>query len=274
MLPEEIKKEIQKQLSAVLQEGKQIDIDGIAEDAFGHSGGALVEAWLKQRLAENGWAVYYPNEFLSELFMRIGKDEKRILQKISENWWGSLLLTRKQIEEFLAGQPVTRWQQEGADLVILYGSDIFRESENVILLNAKSHNILRKSRAPNIMSAQRLLEFLHETIVRKDYKEKLEKLQLWFVGVGYHFIDSKARILEINIKDLFRLDTSQVPQINFDAAIQIQWHVSEMVEKEQTKVEFIQNLSATFLQQWRKHSQGKERKYSKLVSDITDALSK
>jgi len=271
MGPEDIRKEIEKQFEAILRNGKQLTIE-VEEDAYGHLAGTRVEEWVRQRLTEQNWQIFYPNTFLEKLFSKIGKDEDRIKRALSENWWGSLLATRGQIIDFLNNRPIGRWQQEAGDLILFYGDDILN-SEKAILLNVKSHNISRKSRPPNIMSAQRLLEFLYEIVVQKRFDDRLDKVQLWFVGVGYMVEKSIANVQEVNLKDLFKLDTSRIPQINFDAAIQIQWHVKDMVEIKQTKKEFIKNLAKTFLEQWRRHAQGKEQKYAKLVQGIEKALS-
>ena len=62
--------------------------------------------------------------------------------------------------------------------------------------------------------------------------------------------------------------------INFDAAIQIQWHVKDMTEIEQTKLQFIERLANSFILQWRNHDMRKSEKYEKLVKDINEELKK
>jgi hypothetical protein len=273
--PEEIKALVAQEFVVIRRETKELEVPGLLEDALGHAAGTRMEGWvnerLKQRLREKGLQVYYPNEFLFEIFKQIGKDEKLIKAKIQENWWGSLIFTRKHISEFMQDKRVTPWQQEGADLILFYGNEIVKHSEFIILLNVKSHNIDRASRPPNIISAQRVLKFLHEIIVKKGYEDKLERLQYWILGVNWKFVDSKAIIQDVQLKDLFKLDVSKI-EINFDAAIQIQWHVKDMVEKEQTRVEFITQLTNRFLTKWQKHSQGKTRRYEKLVLQINSIL--
>jgi len=271
--PEEIKERIKEQFASILKAGQETEISGIEEDSYGHSAGTPFEEWVKSRLTDNGWIVYYPNEFVVKLCQRIDR-RQNLIEVLRENWWSSLLVRREQINDCIAGKRVGRWQQEGADLVLLYGDDLLRDSESVILLNVKSHNIIRKSRPPNIMSGQRLLQFFHEILVKRGYKTKLERLEIWFIGIGYVVENSNALIQEVYVKDLFKLDASKIPQINFDAAIQIQWHVKDMVEKDQSKTEFIRDLCKTFLMQWKKHAKNKEEKYIKLVTEIDQILSK
>ena len=272
MTTKKIRQEIEEHLRAMLKEGKGLTIK-VDEDAYGHLAGTRVEEWMRQRLIKKNWQVFYPNTFLEKVFRRVGRDRQKIEKIINENWWGSLLVTRRQIFDFLDGKHIGRWQQEAADLVLFYENDILKDSENVVLLNVKSHNISRESRPPNIMSAQRLLEFLHKIVVQKGFDGQLEKVQLWFLGVGYISKKSIGTIQEVHLKDLFKLDISEIPQINFDAAIQIQWHVKDMIEIKQSKKEFVRNLAKTFLDQWREHAKGKGEKYTKLVKDIEEALS-
>ncbi|MBI4017098.1 MAG: HincII family type II restriction endonuclease [Candidatus Aenigmarchaeota archaeon] len=270
---DKIKREVTKQLKLELSKGAVIK--GLNKaDAYGHEAGMPFEEWVKEFLLKNKWKVFFPNEFIEENLQIIGQDEEKIEEFLDSTWWSSLLRTKQQIKDFLVNKPVKRWQQEGADLVLFYGKDMKSDFEKVILINVKSHEISRLSRAPNIMSAQRLLEFCHEIISREDYQELLKKLDLWFMGIYWENHSSGAIIKEAHIKDLFKLDIKQIPQINFDAAIQIQWHVKEMVEKEQTKEQFIGDLADSFLEQWQHHSQQKQSKYELLVSHIKEKLSR
>lgn len=267
---EEIKKEIIKEFGKLLK--KEQIIHGIkAHDAYGHSAGTPMEEWVKTKLKEAGWEVYYPNEFLTKIFEKIGKNQKKIEKYRNNIWWGKLLIIKTQIKDFIDGKHLHRWQQEGADLVLIR-RDFFKDAEKIMLLNVKSHNIGRASRDPNIMSGQRLLIFLHELIQKEEVEELLKNINLFFIGVDYKVSGDNGIIEGVQVKDLYKLDTSKIPQINFDAAIQIQWHVKDMVEIEQTKAQFIKRLAKTFKNRWDKHSKHKSEKYEKLVEDIQTIL--
>ncbi|MCW1311456.1 MAG: HincII family type II restriction endonuclease [Candidatus Aenigmatarchaeota archaeon] len=270
---DEIKAKVVKQIEKEIS-SKRIIIKEIARaDVYGHEAGMPFEEWVKSFLTRNKWQAFYPNEFIVKYFDCLEKSEETILKYLDDVWWSTLLVTKQQIINYLSGKQVNRWQQEGADLILFYGDNLCKDSEKVILINVKSHKISRASRPPNIMSAQRLLEFFHEIIIKKDYKKTLSKLDLWFLGIYWEASETGAIIKEAHIKDLFKLDISKIPQINFDAAIQIQWHVKDMIEKEQTRSEFIMNLAETFINQWKHHSTQKQQKYEKLVSDIRRKLS-
>lgn len=215
--------------------------------------------------------MYFPNEVVSEIFNSI-KDMSKIKEFLENTFWGKLLVTKKQFEDFEDNKPIRRWQQEGADLVLFYGKDLIKEPNKIILLNVKSHESSRKSRDSNIMSAQRLLEYLDYLINKSNGEELLNFTELWFVGVNYHTTEKGGKIVGIYVKDLFKLDTSLIPQINFDAAIQIQWHVENMIEKEQANKEFALNLSDEFIKRWEKHSKQKQNKYKILTDRIKKGL--
>jgi len=270
-----IRAKIEKAFSSLITERNQF-IPGITGSESGHAAGTPTESWVKDALNDMGINVFYPHEFLKDFFDNIdniGKDKLRVLNRIriskalTNVWWGSLLATKKQIESYIANGEVKPWQQCGADLIILDGKDI----EDIILVNVKSHNSTKESRAPNIMSAQRLLEELHALSIKKG-ASKLNKANIWFIGVTYSPDGTNGKIVNVTVKDLFKLDVSRIPQINFDAAIQIQWHVEDMVEKKQTKEEFTKELANSFLQQWKRHSIYKDKKYIQLVKEINDSL--
>jgi putative N-acetylmannosamine-6-phosphate epimerase len=92
--------------------------------------------------------------------------------------------------------------------------------------------------------------------------EVLDKVNLWFIGIYYRQSENHTIIEDVYIKDFFKLDVKKIPVINFDAAIQIQWHVKDMVEiEDQDKLTFIEKLADTFMEQWQGHVKGKQEKY-------------
>jgi len=267
MNPTQIRGQIVSEFEKTLQNVKARKIVGLSKsDAYGHEAGMPVESWAINVLRANGWKAYYPNEFLAEVFSGIGKDEIKITRALTNIWWAPLLVSRQQIKKFISGEVLGRWQQEGADIVLKYGASI----EQVILINVKSHESKRSSRPPNIMSAQRLIEFFHGILRRN--AEMINRVELWFLGVYYSASEKGAEASSVFIRDLFKLDTSQIPQINFDAAIQIQWHIEDMVEIQQSKPEFIKRLAETFITEWRTHSRSKTKKYEKLVGEISHLI--
>ena len=267
----QIRTSIEKLFAAVLKDNEKLEIVGnINEEAYGHTAGIPTEDWAKTRL-EAEFTIYYPNEILLEIF-KLFKNEKDIKNFLETVWWSKLLFTNQQLVDFLNEKEVKRWQQEGADLVLFYGKTIAEDSEKVILINVKAHNSLKESRPPNIMSAQRLLEFFNYTLLKSDSKRRLEQMELLFLGVDYTTAGDQATVNNIHIKDLFKLDVTEIPQINFDAAIQIQWHVKDMKEIKQTKKEFILKLSNEFIKRWNHHSSAKQEKYEELVKNIKSKL--
>ena len=272
--PMNIKKKIKLEFRNVLGNEERRKIEGFEKrDAYGHEAGMLLEEWVKSNLEKINWGgqsvyVYFPNEFLGAVFARIGKDRSRIEKVVQQVWWGPLLVSKKQIKEFMSGETVRRWQQEGADIILFHGRDLLKDMDDVILINVKSHDTSRMSRPPNIMSAQRLLQFFSNLLQEEYFTSKIDKVNLWFLGVSYTVTSGGAVANDVHVRDLFMLNLDKLPQINFDAAIQIQWHVKDMVEIEQDKLTFIESLADTFIEQWRNHSGKKEEKYTSLVGNI------
>lgn len=124
------------------------------------------------------------------------------------------------------------------------------------------------------MSAERLLKFFYSLLNRDDAYEMLEKVNLWFVGVSYDMTSTGAIASSVHIRDLFLLDLSKLPQINFDAAIQIQWHVKDMIEIAQDKFTFVEKLADTFMEQWQRHAKSKQEKYERLAKNLKDCIKK
>ena len=269
-----IRQKIEDAFANVVQNAERSKIRGFEKrDAYGHEAGMPIEEWVKGNLEKIDWCdrrvyAFFPNEFLNVIFSKIGKDRGRIEKVVQQAWWGPLLVSKKQIREFMSGKTVRRWQQEGADIVLFYGKDIIRDLDDVVLINVKSHDVSRMSRPPNIMSAQRLLVFLSVLLQTAYFVSKIDEVNLWFLGVYYTVTSEGGIANEVHLRDLFRLDLDKLPQINFDAAIQIQWHVKDMVEIDQDKLTFIESLADTFIEQWRTHSGRKEEKYESLVRTI------
>ena len=270
MLVNDIREKVEGFFSKLLDSDEE-QIISISSGSYGHATGDTIEALLLGHLQECGLDAYYTNQFVEEVFKLVGPNKNRLENYLDGIWWSKLpLYSTQQKKNFLNGKPVGSYQQAGADIVVFYGDDLYREPEKVILINAKSHSLDRKSRAPNIISAQRLLEFCRE-LLRSD--NDLEYAEYWFIGVNHKQInDRQAQVEDIIVKDLFKIDVSKITQINFDAAIQIQTHIEDMVEIEQTKAQFIKSLSSRFIQDWQHHRDKKEEKYVKLYDEINALL--
>lgn len=261
----EIRNKIEKSIQKSMKSEKLTFT--IKSGAYGHSAGDAVENLIKNILKNDGWDVYFTEEFIEKVFNKIGNDKNKINSFLDKMWWSDLpIYSKNQLNNYLKGKHIGGYQQAGADIVLFYGDDLRDEYEKIILINAKSHNIDRNSRAPNIISAQRLLEFCNKLLSSEN---KLKYAEYWFVGVNHISIGKNtAEIKSILIKDLFKINTNKITQINFDAAIQIQTHIKDMEEINQTKEEFIRKLSNLFIETWYKHSNQKTKKYEKLVNDI------
>lgn len=277
----EIRKIIEAKFEEILRDTEKRKIMQLKRrDAYGHEAGIPIEEWVKDCLEEIDWEihVYFPNVFLENFFSNIGNDENKLKEALQQTWWGfkfgrdRLLVTEKQVKDFVRGNPIGRWQQEAGDIVLFCGRDIIKDANDVILLNVKSHYIERRSRPPNIMSAERLLKFFNAFLNRDDAYKMLEKVNLWFIGVSYATSKDGTIVTNIHTRDLFLLDISELPQINFDAAIQMQWHVKDMVEIEQDRLSFVENLADTFMVQWKSHVKSKQERYGPIAENLKECI--
>lgn len=244
-------------------------------DTYGHEAGTQLEDWLKRKLEELDWDVnvYFPNELATSALRAIATNSREPETIFQSSWWGPLLVKKKQLTDFARGTPLQRWQQEAADIIIHYGADLFEGINDVVLLNVKSHSVARESRPPNIVSGQRLLEFLHGLLAHRNAALMLHKMNLWFVGIPWEFRPGVGGIVrDVHIRDLFKLDVTRIPQINFDAAIQIQWHVRDMIEIEQDKLTFVEKLVDTFTDRWQQHVRQKQSKYEPLARSLKERI--
>ncbi len=265
--------------------------DGEAPDfkilpGFGHSVGDQIEGWVLHQLRGTRWEVEVLRigDFLTLALRELypeqgGKTSSKSVGELTEEaygqiqqiaWWGSLLSTKSAIQEYFKTGAAGEWQQAGADLVLIDGGPIFDSDSDVFLLNVKSHDVSRSSRPPNIMSALRLLRFLARLLESENAESWLEQANLLFLAIDYD--GQTSRYSETHLKDLFRLDVPRIPQINFDAAIQIQWQVGDMKEIEQSKAEFIDRLLSRFLREWDRHREQKTRSFEELAARIVAKL--
>jgi len=178
--------------------------------------------------------AYWPHEFLNKLSDRhqiYGVDHVRV---VDDTWWAKLLLQgNPRLEAYRQTQGM------GADLILHYGEEL-EELDNVILVNVKSRNVERAGRDPNIISAFRLLDYFSSVAHQANPDDIFDKIRYWVLGFDY----KSGVIQNVHVKDLFRLDISRMPPINFDAALQIQWHVKDMVTlPEQTNREFVSRFT-------------------------------
>src|SRR5271157_2356897 len=121
MIPmlEMLRQRIEKEFDMILKDKGLSVIPGFGKaDAYGHEAGMPIEDWVKSVLTRINWgdlkvSVYFPNEFLTAIFSKIGKNEQSLWNTLHRTWWEPLLVSKKQVDQFMNGDTVARWQQEG-----------------------------------------------------------------------------------------------------------------------------------------------------------------
>ncbi|MFX1487230.1 MAG: HincII family type II restriction endonuclease [Promethearchaeota archaeon] len=224
----------------------------------GHSAGIFVRDRIKEILVKN-LNVLEPEEFLAQRLLpyraRLLKAANKsayinsLFAELGKQWWWKLCSRgKRKVRAYLENDaPLGYKQEDTPDLVI--------NGEAIVYVNIKSHNIAKTSRHPNIMSAKKILDLFDWIATQPDQHRKpiLENVQILFIGVSWYEQEDQIIFEEIEIRDFFCLDLSQIPTINFDAAIQIQWHVADMVELDPPppRLDFVREFVETLNQQWK-----------------------
>jgi hypothetical protein len=241
----------------------------------GHSAGIFVRDKIKEILAPH-LNVLEPQEFLARrllpyregLLKAANKSEyiNRLFAQLEGQWWWKLCSRgKRKVRAYLQDDvPLGYKQEDTPDLVI--------DDEDIIFLNIKSHNTAKKSRPPNIISAKKMLD-LFDWIASQPEADRsfiLENIQILFAGVSWYEQDGQIIFQDIKIRNLFCLDLSQIPTINFDAAIQIQWHVADMVELDppMPRLDFVREFIEMLNQRWKSFVHRRSQSYNQKTRNI------
>jgi hypothetical protein len=252
-------------------------VHGISRRVHGSAAGIPFEEWVVNALKSCKL-----NAFLQEGFVEYVVKELRELgfSSFIENivfektWWGSYVVSESQLKAALINEKPTVYQQSLADVIVFYGSDVTRDLNDVLIINVKSHDVSKLSRPPNIISALRVLEFGKDLLTKAQYyPDFIDKANIIFVGIYYSIKDNIGRIVDIYVKDFFKLDVNKMPPINFDAAIQIQWHVRDMVENSTIdRITFLENLAKKYLIEWQKFMRERTKDIENLINELNNLI--
>jgi len=276
MDPAEIRRRVEDHLSQFHGKPMGIKLGSVSDP--GYSVSQKVEDWVYDQLRKVEWQVdtLHVGEFLTKVLKEkypkgsAIKPESVDQQVKAKFWWGFLLSSRSAVLSFYETGKAKEWQQSGADLVLVQDPNRPDWMEHVVLLNVKSHNVVKKGRAPNIMSGERLLKFFNSLLTSPRRDSWISGANLWFVGIDYN---TETQTCErTHVKDLFMLDVDHIPQINFDAALQIQWHVSHMKEVRQSKEDFMRHFVERFETDWKRHAKTKSEEFEGLIESIRREL--
>lgn len=270
-----LRSEVESCFHSIIKDPKRRKIP-VSRRATGSASGLPFEPWARDILQDCGFSAFLQEEFIDTLVREMrksGYNDNKISYIIKEEtWWGmkDYMVSRKQLEAALKNTDIPTYQQSIADIVLFYGNDIVSDHNDIIIINVKSHDIDRESRDPNIISAKRVLEFFKDLSKKAvAYPDFIDKANLWFIGFYYKRYRNYSEIKEIYVKDLFKLDVTRIPVINFDAAIQIQWHVKNMIEKEDMdKLKFIESLAEEYLKRWQEFVQKRTQKLEETIHEL------
>jgi hypothetical protein len=245
----------------------------IPAGAAGSAAGLPFELWFISKISERiEYTVFSSIDFMKyivENFMNsMGLDKL-----IKTTWWSSLQqFTYEKIERIQRGEQ-PKLQQALGDIVIKYGQDL----NDIVLINVKATEVSGEKpvgRPPNIVSSLRLVKFLLEMFEKKTHL--IDKVNVWLIGFYYQpSRNNKVEIVRCYFFDLFKLDLEKAPKINFDAAIQIQWHLCDMKEiKDLTLAEFSSKLVNKCTTEWNAFIKRRDEKLKKLTQRLLKAIEK
>jgi len=269
---EEIRQNI-KELCLQINEfdEKNKPIITIPGGATGSAAGLPFEDWFRGILSKNTKdGVLGKLEFVKYI-MENYLCKTNLESLLKDTWWGKLQQFTHETIRRVEEREEPKLQQALGDIIVKYGDDL----NDVVLINVKATEINDNGpigRPPNIVSAFRLLEFLTELFDEKI--NLIDKVNVWLAGFYYIPIGSgKVRIEQSHYRDMFKLDLEKAPPINFDAAIQIQWHLGDMVEREkQTLDEFAKELGEKYLNEWKSFKKRRDEKMEKIVNKLFSAI--
>jgi hypothetical protein len=241
----------------------------------GHSAGIFVRDKIKEILGGH-MNVLEPQEFLARRLLPYREDFLKAANKsayinhlfaqLEGQWWWKLCSRgKRRVQAYLQDNaPLGYKQEDTPDLVI--------DQEDIVFLNIKSHNTAKMSRPPNIMSAKKILD-LFDWIASQAEADRsfiLENVQILFVGVSWYEQEGQIIFQEIKVRNFFCWDLSQIPIINFDAAIQIQWHVGDMVELDPPlpRLDFVREFVEMLNQRWKSFVQRRNQSYLRKTQNI------
>lgn len=242
---------------------------GISGRMTGHLGGDFIEEKSQEFLADLGAVrthVFLNNRiqelWTSKKFRSVGD----LMAYLDLQWWWQLnSRTLAQLKAYVIdGVALEYKQQDTSDLVVV-------RDGTVHLINVKSHDLGRESRAPNIISTNKVLEFYEwAASLPSDLKKKtLAEAEVYFLSVSWREEADGIALKGAYVRRLSRLDVSKIPQLNFDAALQIQWHVEAMVEKDQTPMAFARELALRTQTDFARHIKQKTTKFQRFADNLS-----
>jgi len=252
-------------------------VHGISRRAHGSAAGIPFEEWVVNALKSCKLNAFLQEGFIEYVVKELPKSvPSSSIENIvfEETWWGSYVVSESQLKAALKNGKPTVYQQSLADVIVFYGSDVSRDLNDVLIINVKSHDVNKQSRPPNIISALRVLEFGKDLLMKAQvYRCFIDKANIIFVGIYYSIEDNICHIKNIYVKDFFKLDVNKMPPINFDAAIQIQWHVGDMEENPDIdKITFLENLAKKYFIQWQKFMGERTKNIENLINELNKLI--
>jgi len=195
-----------------------------AGELSGHSAGAPIEAYVHEVLCGHvGSRCFKPHELLNKAFAARPdlSTYKERLQLLGGPGLGALLSRGvAPTEDWDPSNPFKEKQNDTADSIIVGDDVVNLRGTETILVDAKSHNVEKGSQPPNIMSAKKLAEALHLSVVEESLgATDAFNFDITYIGIEYQPESESLRIVDAKIVSLFKVDEPYVNpnlQIQFD----------------------------------------------------------
>lgn len=236
---------------------------------IGHGGGREVEKLCETFLKD--LKAVRTHVFLQAKLTELWNSGKfgtvaELMTFLRKHWWWKLnSRSEKRVKAaILHNRPLGEKQDDTADLVI-------EDAGKIRIVNVKSSNLDKDSMHPNIISASKVLTFFDwaSSLPAAERNQTLADAEVYFLSVYWHEDGNKMQLEDVAAKRLTKLKVEKIPRLNFDAAMQIQWHVRDMEEIENQKaLDFARELSLSVVEKFAAHAERKTRKFQKLAERL------
>jgi len=243
--------------SALLQEliGKSVP-KPVSGTLSGHAAGEPFDKLVYEILKkEYPGQVFRQYEYLNYLYTKnpdaVGVEARKKLFK-SPTLLFLLSRGKTATEKWSMDHPFEEKQNDTADILVV-DNDFFE------LIDIKTRNISKKGQPPNIISAYKLAQTCAKMIDNREF----DTFDINYIEIDWELRGDELVCVNAHHKKLFKAIPSEL-YINWAAAMQIQFHVSELNQNfEGTREEWAKEYLKHFILQARKRAEAMIEKFVK-----------
>lgn len=214
----------------------------------GHAAGEPFDKHVYEKIKNQfPGKVFRQYEYLNNLFKKnLDATTAEARNNLFESPTVLFLLSRGKnaTDQWSIDHPFEEKQNDTADILVV-------SDKKFEIIDIKTRNILKKAQQPNIISAYKLAQLCAKMIDNKD----AETLTINYFGVDWRLEGDKLICTEAHHANLFKCNPENL-YINWAAAMQIQFHVSELDQDFSADIyEWSQRYLKHFVQQAKRRAE-------------------